>query len=307
MNGIWIGVDGGGSKTRFAAMDCEGRVMAEVSGASAAYRQYGLEEVGRRMLEGVAKCMKAVGAEDGDIAGMCFGMPAYGEGERETALLRQTLEKSFSPPLYVCNDAEVGWAGSLGLQSGVNIVAGTGAIAFGRNDAGQTARVGGWCEFFGDEGSGYWVGRRAMEVFSKEADGRLPRSALYGLVREKFGLKNDFEFIGIVEREYAPFRDKTAGFQRMALSAAQAGDPACIRLYEMAAEELALCVRTLIEKLDMGNCARVSYSGGLFNAGELLLSPFRSRLQEMKCTLIEPRYSPAHGAALLAREHFQGA
>ena len=148
-------------------------------------------------------------------------------------------------PVYVVNDGEVGWAGSLACGEGIHIVSGTGSIAFGRGCDKEFARCGGWVEFFGDEGSCYWIGRQGMSLFSKEADGRLPRGPLYELVHGEFGLTEDYQFIDRIVREFAPYREKVAGFQRYVLQAARAGDTAAAALYETAALELALMIRTL--------------------------------------------------------------
>ena len=62
---------------------------------------------------------------------------------------------------YRCgNDMVCAWAGSLGGEDGINIVAGTGSIGYGER-AGASARAGGWGEVFGDEGSAYWIARAA--------------------------------------------------------------------------------------------------------------------------------------------------
>ena len=80
---------------------------------------------------------------------------------------------------------------------------------------GKTARCGGWNEFFGDEGSCYWVGRKGMELFSKEADGRIPKGPLYSIVKQELHLADDYCFIDEVVTKIAPYRDKVAAFQNM--------------------------------------------------------------------------------------------
>jgi hypothetical protein len=48
----------------------------------------------------------------------------------------------------------------------------------------------------------------------------------------------------------------------------------------------------------------LSYGGGLFNVGELILKPFREAISELNMLFIEPRLSPVEGAVLLAVDHF---
>ncbi|MFR7490817.1 MAG: BadF/BadG/BcrA/BcrD ATPase family protein [[Ruminococcus] torques] len=54
-------------------------------------------------------------------------------------------------------------------------MAGTGSIAYGQNKFGTEARAGGWDDGFSDEGSCYWLGKKALELFSKESDGRVKK------------------------------------------------------------------------------------------------------------------------------------
>lgn len=160
-------------------------------------------------------------------------------------------------------------------------------------------------EFFGDEGSCYWIGRQGMSLFSKEADGRLPRGPLYDLVHGEFGLTEDYQFIDRIVRDFAPYREKVAGFQRYVLQAARAGDTAAAALYETAALELALMIRTLKTKLRFSaEPISVSYSGGIFHAGEFILAPLRKKAEELNCILCEPKYSATEGALMLAMERF---
>ena len=160
-------------------------------------------------------------------------------------------------------------------------------------------------EFFGDEGSCYWIGRQGMSLFSKEADGRLPRGPLYDLVHGEFGLTEDYQFIDRIVRDFAPYREKVAGFQRYVLQAARAGDTAAAALYETAALELALMIRTLKAKLRFSaEPISVSYSGGIFHAGEFILAPLRKKAEELNCILCDPKYSATEGALMLAMERF---
>src|SRR6185312_5030233 len=64
--------------------------------------------------------------------------------------------------VVVETDASIALADAFGDRSGVILIAGTGSIAFGRSPAGMLARCGGWGFTFGDEGSGAWIGRRAL-------------------------------------------------------------------------------------------------------------------------------------------------
>ena len=208
--------------------------------------------------------------------------------------------------MKIVNYSVVGWAGSLGLSSGINLVAGTGSIAYGRNDAGEEARAGGWDERFSDEGSCYWLGMKSLELFSKESDGRAEKGALLEIFRNRFELKCDFDIIDIFNRRYRNDRTKIAGLQKYLLEAAQKGDLEAVKMYEIAADELAMIVGSVYRKLKFGEGTLVSYSGGLFHAGEFILGPLRERLKTEGVRLCAPKYTPVEGASLLAAEMFDG-
>lgn len=300
-----LGIDGGGTKTAYLLCNENGDIAAACAGPGCSYKQHGTETALETLTTHVARCVQEAGIHPSDIAGACAGLPCYGEAPVQDAAFAKLLcEKLSAFPLYLVNDAEVGWAGSLAGQPGINIVAGTGSIAFGVDGAGRSARCGGWSWVFGDEGSCHWAGMKTMELFSKEADGRIPRGALYTLLREKLALSDDMDFVEIMENEYCPHRDKTASLQRWLCDAAEVGDEAARTVYREAAAELAMAVTGVAGQLSFEGPVRVSYSGGIFRAGALMLEPFSALLPQPAYILCTPVLSPVAGAALLAFREF---
>jgi len=299
----YIGVDGGGTKTAIAATGQDASDLAYTETGSASWREYGIANVVETIKQAIETL--PLGKED-SIAGMALGLPCYGEsvdGDRE---LEQTLPAAFPDiPLYLTNDVEVGWAGSLGLSPGINVVAGTGAIAFGKDQSGKSARSGGWSEVFGDEGSCYWMGRQVMALFSKQSDGRMERDALYETVRSAFSITNDFDFIDLMHDEYIPQRDKVASLQLLGKQAALAGSESAKALYADAAAELCLLVRAIRDRLSFESKPfLVSYVGGLWKSEELILPHFAKGIADLGGKVTLPEFGPAEGALLLAFSKF---
>ena len=269
------------------------------------YQSIGIPESVALITKVVREALSGGGVSPQDCAGCCVGMPCYGENPANDREIVRLLTDALTPvPVYVVNDGEVGWAGSLACGRESILFP---AQVLSHLDAGVTRiyplwGVGG---VFGDEAPADWIGRQGMSLFSKEADGRLPRGPLYELVHGEFGLTEDYQFIDRIVREFAPYREKVAGFQRYVLQAARAGDTAAAALYETAALELALMIRTLKAKLRFSaEPISVSYSGGIFHAGEFILAPLRKKAEELNCILCEPKYSATEGALMLAMERF---
>lgn len=298
----YIGIDGGGSKTVFAISDESGKILGTALAGSAFYKQIGEDGVIDLLRKGVAEVCRFAEGNATSIASVCFGMPAWGESPAHDKVIEEKILSTFPEwNIHIVNDCEVGWAGSLELSPGINIVAGTGSIAFGKNEQGDTARCGGWSEWFSDEGSGYWLGMKCVQLFSRQSDGRDERGPLYKIVKTELNLSEDEEMIDLFEKEYLHQRDKVASLQKLLLRAANEGDAYAIEAYAQAARELYDIVCGVRKKIFPERSCLVSCSGGIFKVGDLIRSPFRKLLEADDMELTEPKAEPYEGAVLLAR------
>ncbi|MBR6570255.1 MAG: hypothetical protein IKK75_07350 [Clostridia bacterium] len=298
---LYLGIDSGGTKAAFLLTDEGGRVMArhrEPGCTALSGRKAGV----KRMLEnGIAAICRKAQIDKNDIAALGLGLCGYGEGEEIAQEVSEACAEAFIPGRYVCAlDTYVGWAGSLLMEPGVNIIAGTGSVVYGAAGDGRTARAGGWgagC----DEGSCSWHGQKLVEAYTKQADGRMPRTALYEIFREHFHITEDEAFVMALNHEVASSRKGLAQLQYLLGKAWAAGDPAADAIYRLGAEELYLGVETVVRKLHLPwDGLKVSYSGGLFKAGECILSPLRERIEARGGVLAAPVYEPDAGAVLMA-------
>lgn len=298
----YIGIDGGGTKTAFVLGNEKGEVLASTTLSGSSYMEIGITAVINLLMSGIKELLSEQNIVLSGCDSICMGLPCYGENKDKDRELSVRLTDLLKPcKVTIVNDVVVGAAGALQREKGIHLVAGTGSIAVGFDDAGKIVRCGGFSEIFGDEGSCYWVGKKVMEVFSKEADGRLPKGPLYDLIYEEFSLQEDFEFIGLVVDIIFPHRDKVAALQKIALKAALMGDANVIRIYKEAAEELALIIIGVKKQLQFSEYpVPVSYLGGIFHAGQFILPTLEETLKEENCVLVEPKGSAVEGALLLA-------
>jgi N-acetylglucosamine kinase-like BadF-type ATPase len=300
----YLGVDGGGSKTAFLLIDESGQVLASHTEGPAYYLQIGLDQLREMLGRGIRVVAERAAIQVASIDFAFLGLPAYGEDGR----LVSALDAAGSPPLqpgrYCCgNDAVCGWAGALAGQDGINIVAGTGSIAYGQYQ-GRAARAGGWGELFSDEGSAYWVAREGLRLFSRMSDGRAKRGALYAVFRSHFGLQSDLDLCGAIYGKGQAERSQIGALATLVSQAATAGDQQAVALFALAADELAQIVLAVHRHLAIPQniTVPVSYSGGMFGERELLLVPLQETLasQDARLRVIAPRLSPAAGATLYA-------
>lgn len=298
---LFLGIDGGGTKTEFVLCDQAGNILATQKFGSASHWQFGGERLAGILEAGFYGVLGTVGRKASDVAAVGFGMSGYGEdGDKDKASTKICEDFFGNIPIGICNDTEVGLIASLGFEPGINIVNGTGAMAVGRDNRGNVDRAGGWGHEIGDEGSGNWLGMRLLEMFAKQSDGRIERTALYGYVKEQFHIDKDFEMITLFHNEYYQNRSKVASLQKILCELAGMGDPCALALYDQSAAEVALLAKALRSRMDFTDPVKVSYSGGVFEGGDFIRDPFRRRLTEMGFAYTKPRFMPIQGTIILA-------
>jgi N-acetylglucosamine kinase-like BadF-type ATPase len=302
---MFLGVDGGGTKTAFALIDRQGQVLARNEQSSAYYLEVGMEGAADVLARGCAGLFATAGVTASDVAFAFFGLPAYGEDRVVQAQLDALPRAVLGHARYLCdNDMVCSWAGSLACADGISVIAGTGSMAYGRI-GGQGARAGGWGELFSDEGSAYWIARAGLALFSRMSDGRAPRGPLHGLLRTRLALQDDLDLCQVVYGELKGERSKVAALSRLVSEAAALGDAQAVAILESAALEVAALVDAVRGQLgvDPGTEVTVSYSGGLFGVEGPLRAPFARVLAASSAgayRLIAPRLPPVLGAAVYA-------
>jgi N-acetylglucosamine kinase-like BadF-type ATPase len=301
---MFLGIDGGGTKTAFALVDAGGAIRATHEESSAYHIEVGIDGAAAALARGAAAVLAAAGVDADALEFAFFGLPAYGEDRAAQAALDALPQAFLGHSRYLCgNDMVCSWAGALACNDGISVIAGTGSMAYGEY-AGRTARAGGWGELFSDEGSAYWIAREGLTLFSRMSDGRAARGPLYDLVRRRFALGDDLDLCGVVYGDMNGERSSVAQLARLVGDAARGGDVQARIIFEEAAEELADMVDAVRASLGVADAAavRVSYTGGVFNSDGLLLEPFRRALagRDRSYLLAAPQLSPAVGAALYA-------
>ncbi|MBY8827956.1 N-acetylglucosamine kinase [Hephaestia mangrovi] len=299
----FLGVDGGGTKTEFFAIDAAGVVVARQIEGTTYHLQVGLDGAVRALAAGIEGICHQTGIAPADLTYAFFGLPAFGEDSAIDPQLDTQCGRLLGHDRYRCgNDMICGWAGSLACADGINLVAGTGSIGYGERQ-GKAARVGGWGEVFSDEGSAYWIAIQGLNAFTRMSDGRLPKGALHEAFRRRLDLDADLDICAKVMGERGLERDEIAGLAPVVAEAVAAGDPVAIAIHDAAADELAAMAEALRATLGFAADEPVplSWSGGVLTNDASVRGRLEQRLRALgPYQIVEPRHSPAYGAALYA-------
>jgi N-acetylglucosamine kinase-like BadF-type ATPase len=301
---VFLGVDGGGTKTEFLCIDDTGKVLGRDLQGTTYHLQVGLEGAIGALNAGIRGVCERADITPADLAYAFFGLPAFGEDAVIDLQLDRHCGDLLGHNRYLCgNDMVCGWAGSLACADGINLVCGTGSIGYGERQ-GRTARVGGWGEVFSDEGSAYWIAIQGLNAFSRMSDGRLPKDPLHEAFRRELKLDADLDICAKVMGTNGLERDGIAALAPVVAHAAAAGDPVAIAIHDSAANELAAMAEALRAELGFAKDEPIplSWSGGVLTNDKSVRSRLEDRLGELgPYKLVEPRHTPAYGAALYAQ------
>ena len=306
---VFVGVDGGGSKTTAAVCNESGQVLGRAFSGPSNYNTLGIEVAAERVLSAISAVVRQAG-DDVEIAGLCLALAGVARPEDHAAwrgAVARWLDASDltwmirADDAIITHDAMAALVGGTGKRQGVVVIAGTGAIAFGADGQGHEARSSGWGYLLGDEGSGYWIGLEGLRAVLRAEDGRGPATALRDrLLREK-GLERPQQLIKPMYSEWKPV--DVAALAPAVLETAATGDHVASWIVQRAATELSDAALAVLRSLDvLGQSTEIVTTGGLW-AAPLLRAAFTEHLgrQAEQVAVIDPRDEAVIGALLLAR------
>ena len=300
----FLGVDGGASSTTCAVCNDDGAILGIGRGtASNHILAPGGRERARASVGGaVEAALRAAGLGTVGFRAAQFGMTGISaDTDRARAFAEVVATVLQAETIAIDNDSWIALAGALACGPGVMVIAGTGSVALGRDPEGRIARVGGWGYIFGDDGSGFALGRGGVHAALHARDGTGPDTDLVARIPAAVGL--DLTAIPWTFYEGQLGRSEIARLARVVTQSAEAGDPVAQRLVAGAAEAQAQLVAAVIRRLQWPTGATaVAPVGGVFDAGPTALRPLREALavRAPGASLVPPRYDPAAGALLLA-------
>jgi N-acetylglucosamine kinase-like BadF-type ATPase len=166
----YLGIDGGGTKTRCVLAD-ETMVLATAMSGGSNIVRLGETQAREALHTAVRQVCATANISLAQISAICIGAagadrPAIAAKIRAilVELISETAPETGLPKIEVVGDMTIALEAACGAGPGVIAIAGTGSIAYGRDATGHTARAGGWGFAVSDEGSGHWIGRRAISA-----------------------------------------------------------------------------------------------------------------------------------------------
>jgi len=282
--------------------------MASIVGSPSAVRPGQIAKSADTIARLVTEALESAGHAGERPSALCIGVAGVGRDAEFAAFFSAMQDRDIADELVVLPDAVVALEDAFGDDAGILLIAGTGSVCYGRSPTGKLARCGGWGPFCGDEGSGAWIGRKALSVVTASSDGREPETTLVGALLNSLSLGKVEELVAWGAGATVQQLGQVAP---IVVSVAATGDLRANSLLAMAAEELVLHIRTLARDLfaDERAAVPVALAGGLLQPGSFLRKLIEHRLKSSVPGAVvrhEP-VVPVRGAVRMARRSLAGA
>jgi glucosamine kinase len=292
---FFLGIDGGGTKTRCLLGDERAVFATAISGGSNIVR-LGEAKAKEALAAAIQQVTDTANIFPNQIRAICIG--AAGAARPEIAAKIRGIVAGLIPEIApdqieVIGDTEIALEAAFGLGPGIIAIAGTGSIVFGRDNAGHRVRAGGWGFAISDEGSGHWIGRRAVSAILSAND-EACETVLTAMVLQAWRLDT---LDKLVQQANATPPPEFPRLFPVVLRAADEGDSVARGILVDAAAKLAALATTVVRRLAALNQSiifPVATTGSVFRQSSTVREVFYNTLKasfagiEVKQELTDP-------------------
>lgn len=286
---LYVGIDGGGTKTRIRIEDAQGKQLAETVGGPGninLYPEQAWQNINQALQAALLACgQQHIAVEQLNVAAGLAGC----ELENARQAFRHLL------PSFKCfeltSDSYIACLGAHAGNDGAIAIIGTGSVAL-KISHNTITKVGGWGFPYGDEGSAAWLGWRTLQAALQVYDKRLAlNSSLIQTVIEQYGVTGEAICGWIRTVTSADF----AKLAPVVYEHAQAGDTFADNLLQEAAQHITNLIDTLDLPANNLTCA-------LIGGAVPIVEPYLTN--RIKSLLVKPLFDPCYGALSLVRPKF---
>lgn len=290
---MFLGIDGGGTKTKVAVTDEKGNLLYEGKGGPSNHLVVGVEG----MVNSVKEALLSFEYREFDAVVAGIGGAGF-ERELNIYLAKELGKVVKSKKIEVRNDCYIATIGAIGRRKkGMIVLSGTGSMIIGIDENRKHYKAGGWGHLLGDEGSGFRISYDAIRSVMSYWEGMGPATALEGSLREHFGLSTITDVVNFFYIKKAG-RKKVASFAPHVINTAEKGDFVARIIIEENVEKLLKGVGPVKRGIKDDY---ISYAGGVFTSS-YYKKIVKEKLRILGFELREPVLTPIGGALLMSFE-----
>jgi len=301
----WIGIDGGGTKTSAVLGDDKGNILAYAVSGSTNVQSVPFDKLKCNLKNLIDNLLQESEVQLTEVKAILFAS-AGGDRQRDKEILTSALDfiNDQEMNVFIENDALAALASGNFGEPGMVLIAGTGSIGYNFSaEFKKTMRVGGWGHIFGDEGSGFDIGKQAVIAALKQLDGRGKETILDELIVKKLCV-NHLEDIVPYFYQNQQLRSEVANLSKEVFQAAFSEDNVASSIVNDAIDHLMILVGKLVESSPDNYCLPLIICGGLFKS-KWFTDKFHARIVDTykNLPIVFPQVAPVVGSYIMSLKY----
>jgi len=297
-DGFYIGIDSGGTKCELLLADTENKILFSKLFKGVHFSIAGNKIYSNKISEYIKSSLKEVKLNIKNCLAIGIGAAGARE-EKDRSGLKYSFEKKLKHSnILVTTDAMTALYGAFEGREGIILISGTGSVLYGYTK-GKIIRVGGWGRIIGDEGSGYWIGKRALNLIMKEYDSRVnKKSLLTEKLLETYGINNRNVNEKIFHHGFE--------IQRLAPLVIESAENNCrvsLNIVNEAVSFLTDHIKTFLKVSGRKKETEIAFIGSIIENRNILSDRLKKEIKKLKVIrVVDKKHSSSFGAILLAKE-----
>lgn len=289
---LFIGIDGGGTKTVFVLFDENGTILKSIN----------LDETNPNSSGGIEKTfstleagISAISDNSSAVVSICAGIAGCTSGNNRDKIYNFLTKKFPSQKIVVQSDI-MNVINSIDEPSScVSVICGTGSVVYAYDEK-NLNRVGGYGYIFDDTCSGFGIGKDAIYAVLAQNDGFGQKTVLKQLIEEKLG-SDPWSRLSDIYKLGKPF---VASFSPLVFNAYRMGDEVAKKILSENVHKLCSYINYALRNYKVSR--RIIFAGGLLRDKDILFNLFSSRLIDVE--LIVPNMPQVYGACVSACQDY---
>lgn len=282
---LLLAVDGGGSKTLalIASLDGNGKthVLGRGHGGPSnlmlAGKEQSLASLDQAIDEALADANRP--GQNLDCAVLALAGSTSPDVQRDISDWAE--QRKLSPRVEIVHDADPVLASGTENGWGIALIVGTGSVAVGVDVVGNSVTKGGWGHWFGDKGSGFYLGYKALSAVAEASDDIGPETMLSEMVLERLGTTDPRSILEEVSAG-GDTRREVAALAPVVMKAAERHDSVAMRIIISAVNEAVKLVAAVTKTLEFEGPYPLAVAGGVVCNCELFQRELMNQLGHLE-------------------------
>ena len=295
---IYCGLDSGGTKTRCVLADEGGRMLGIGESGPSNYLFCSKEKASHSIKESIQKAFYYANREPVSLKCSYIASAAIevNNGASHIPFISTCVDTQL---IHANSDAVPVWFAVARKNPAIVTISGTGSVTYAFWED-NFIKSGGWGALFGDEGSGYDIGRRAINASSRVQDGRENHTCILEAIYRHFKIADIRELHYILRN--GDQRSIVASAAICVIELYKKGNVLAAEILKTASKELFLAIQTVLDRAGFEKDVPLILSGGLLKDELPLNHMLHQMLQEEKSIskIVTPQVPIAASAAAMA-------